>query len=81
MKTARDDFGFGSFVVFEDLLHCNASRIEDKFQGRYQGLPLGRKLWRCRGKSAKYLKHKRVFVTFSFKVQKSLRSKKLILQD
>ena len=84
MKTAREEFGFRSFVVFKDLLHCNASRIEDKLQGLYQELPLGKRLWRCRGKGAKYLKHKKgvhkVFVTFSFEVQKSLRNNKLKLQ-
>ena len=84
MKTARDQFGFRSFVVYEDLLHLNASRIEDKLQGRYQHLDLGKRLWRCQGKGPKYTKstkrvHK-VFVTFSFKVRKSLRKKILKLQ-
>ena len=58
MKTAREEFGFRSFVVFKDLLHCNASRIEDKLQGLYQELPLGKRLWRCRGKGPKYTKDK-----------------------
>ena len=61
MKEARDEFGFRSIVVFQNRLHLNASRIEDKLQGRYQALPLGcPRLWRCVGKGAKYSEKERV---------------------
>jgi|OM-RGC.v1.038362963 hypothetical protein len=43
-SAVREEFGFSSFVVFEDLLHLNASAIEDKLQTPYQGLPLGKRL-------------------------------------
>mgnify|MGYP000173662483 CR=1 FL=1 len=85
MKEARDEFGFRSIVVYENQLHCNASRIEDKLQGRYQALPLGcPRLWRCRGKGAKYSEEEdqvhKVFITYSFKVQKAVKEGKLIIQ-
>jgi hypothetical protein len=62
------------------------SRIEDKLQGRYQSLPLGcPRLWRCRGKGAKYSEEEdqvhKVFITYSFKVQKAVKVGKLIIQE
>ena len=84
MKEARAEFGFRSIVVYENRLHLNASRIEDKLQGRYQALPLGcPRLWRFRGKGAKYSEEERVhkvFITYSFKVQKAVKEGKLIIQ-
>ena len=86
MKEARDEFGFRSIVVYENQLHCNASRIEDKLHGRYQALPLGcPRLWRCRGKGPKYNKDEvkqvhKVFITYSFKVQKAVKEEKLKIQ-
>ena len=84
MKQARDEFGFRSIVVFQNCLHLNASRIEDKLQGRYQALPLGcPRLWRCRGKGPKYSEKERVhkvFITYSFKVQKAVNEGKLTIQ-
>ena len=85
MKTARDEFGFSSFVVFEDLLHLNASRIEDKLQGLYQKWILANDCGVAEAKAPNlYTKDKegvhKVFVTFSFEVQKSLRNNKLKLQ-
>ena len=86
MKQARDEFGFRSIVVFQNRLHLNASRIEDKLQGRYQALPLGcPRLWRCRGKGAKYSEEEdqvhKVFITYSFKVQKAVKVGKLIIKE
>ena len=85
MKQARDEFGFRSIVVYENQLHCNASSIEDKLQKRYQYLPLGCRLWRCVGKGAKYNKDEvqqvhKVFITYSFKVQKAVNEGKLKIQ-
>jgi len=80
MKTAREQHGFLSEVVYESTALINASMVEDALQSRFQYLRLGyRRLWRdvAKGKrSDKEDVHEtevyKVFVTYSTTVVSKL---------
>ena len=65
----RQALGFDGFFVYQNRVHLNTTRMEDKLQGKMQGKKLGKRLWRCRGAGPKYSEGDKVFkvyVTFSF---------------
>jgi len=84
MKTAIEQYGFQSVVVYESTYLLDATSVEDAIQTFFQGrLPLGtHKLWRCVAKG----RHSdvndclensnnvyKVFITYSTQVQEKLR--------
>jgi hypothetical protein len=46
MKEARDDYGFKAETLSFNLWKTNTTDLEDRLQGKYQHLPLGRRCWR-----------------------------------
>ncbi len=49
-----NDLGFKVVTLFTSSIKINARDVEDALQLRFQGLPLGCRLWRSPDKGAKY---------------------------
>jgi len=88
MKTAEEDFGFKSQILYETTLLINASAMEDKLQDYFLYLPLGtRRLWRCVAKGQSSDKDDveekeiyKVFITYSTQVAEKLEEGTLMIQ-
>ena len=80
MKTAREEFGFRSIVVYESACLLDASGVEEALQTYFDNLKLGtRRLWRCvaMGQSSdkndvEELEVYKVFITYSTQVVEEL---------
>ena len=88
MKTAIEQHGFQSVVVYESTYLFDATRVEDAIQTYFQDrLPLGtHKLWRCVAKGRHHDENDclensinvyKVFITYSRQVQEKLRLREL----
>ena len=84
MKTATEQHGFQSVVVYESTNLLDATHVEDAIQTYFQDrLPLGtHKLWRCVAKGRHHDENDclensnnvyKVFITYSTQVQEKLR--------
>ena len=52
----EDDLGFKVVTLFTSAIKINARDVEGVLQLRFQGLPLGSRLWRSPDKGAKFEK-------------------------